>query len=103
MPDYKLTLGAEDDLLGIARYTIATWGAEQARRYERLLENHFRAIARNAVRTRVFLKHRPDLLFTHCEHHYVFHILLENKSPVILAVFHENMDLMTRIKQRLQE
>ena len=32
MPEYELTPAAEEDLLEIARYTIKTWGLEQAER-----------------------------------------------------------------------
>ena len=31
MPEYELTTFAEDDLKSIARYTIDTWGLEQAK------------------------------------------------------------------------
>jgi len=36
MLSYQLTLDAEDDLLGIAIYTIETWGLEQAGAAEEL-------------------------------------------------------------------
>jgi plasmid stabilization system protein ParE len=62
MADYELTEAADADLQAIARYTVATWGIEQARRYEALLESHFQSIGRRKARARVFLKHRPELL-----------------------------------------
>ncbi len=102
MPVYELTTAADADLQAIARYTISTWGIEKARRYEALLESHFRAIARQKARTRVFLKHRPELLVSRIEHHYVFHLVRENQCPLILAVFHESMDLMNRLRARLE-
>ena len=69
MPEYEFTTFAEDDLKSIARYTIDTWGLEQAKRYEAFLVKGFRQIAQGRITARVFLSHRPDLLFTHCEHH----------------------------------
>ena len=101
MPVYELTEGADADLQTIARYTISTWGIERARRYEALLEEHFRAIGRQKARTRVFLKRRPELLVSRISHHYVFHLVRENQGPLILAVLHENMDLMKRLRVRL--
>ncbi|MCB9854689.1 MAG: type II toxin-antitoxin system RelE/ParE family toxin [Phycisphaerales bacterium] len=101
MADYELTAAADDDLLGIARYTIDTWGIEQARHYEALLEKHFKAIGRGDVQARLVLEHRADLLFSRCEHHYVFLIRRENAVPLILAVFHERMDLINRLRDRL--
>ncbi len=73
MPDYELTTFAEDDLRGIARYTIDTWGLKQAKRYEASLAARFHKIAQGDVTPRTFLSHRPVLLVTHCEHHYIFY------------------------------
>ena len=103
MPSYELTQGADADLAGIARYTIDTWGEEQAERYGTLLEKHFQAIARQPDKGRVFLPHRPELRVSRCEHHYVFYLIRAKQSPLILAVFHERMDLMTRLRDRLGE
>src|SRR5689334_4588517 len=69
-PEYELTEAADSDLLAIARYTIKTWGIEQVHRYEAALEGHSRSIAQGNVRRRAFSPNRPDLFFTHCEHHY---------------------------------
>ncbi len=101
MAAYELTRAADADLQAIASYTVSTWGVQQARRYEALLEGHFGAIGNQKVRTRVFLKHRPELLVSHIGHHYVFHLVRGNQCPLILAVLHENMDLMNRLRDRL--
>lgn len=98
---YELTGAAEADIQAIARYAITTWGIEQARRYEVILESHLQAIGRRKARTKVFLKHRPELLVSRIQHHYVFHLVREKQCPLILAVLHENMDLMNRLRDRL--
>ena len=74
MPDYKLTMQAERDLRDIARYRIDKWGMAQAERYEAILSKRFQEVAQGVVTPRTFLKRRPDLLFTHCEHHYIFYL-----------------------------
>ena len=102
MAAYELTPAADSDLAEIARYTIETWGVPQARRYEARLKHHFALIARGKARTRVFLKHRPELLVSRCEHHYVFHRIRPEGRPLIIAVFHESMDLMSRMRKRLE-
>ncbi|HXT13759.1 MAG TPA: type II toxin-antitoxin system RelE/ParE family toxin [Candidatus Angelobacter sp.] len=102
-PEYQLTEAADQDLLAIARYTIRKWGVEQARRYEAILEDCFSAIAKGKIRPRVFLKRRPELLFTHCEHHYVFYVIKDDGWPLVIAVLHENMNLVARLKQRFSE
>jgi len=98
---YELTEEADADIQAIARYTVSTWGIEQARRYEALLEKHLRAIGRQKAQTRVFLNHRPELLVSRIEHHYVFHQVRKNQCPLVLAALHENMDLINRLRDRL--
>lgn len=101
MPGYELTALAEEDLRAIARYTVDTWGVQQAKRYEALLSKRFQEIAQSNVTPKVFLKNRPDLLFTHCEHHYIFYWQPKDREkPVVLAVLHERMNLMQRLKNR---
>ena len=100
---YELTHEAAEDLLGVAKYTIETWGFEQAQRYEAALEASFAAIAESKAGSKVFIKTRPELRVTRCEHHYIFHLEREKEPPLILAVLHENMDLITRIKKRLPQ
>ena len=101
MADYELTPDADSDLLKIARYTIKTWGEEQAELYEGHLRSSFEAIARGKTRTRALLKSRPDLLVSRCEHHYVFYRLRKGQTLLIIAVLHENMDLMNQLRERL--
>ena len=46
---------------------------------------------------------RDDVQSSRCEHHYVFSIHKEDENPVIVAVLHENMDLINRLNERLGE
>ncbi len=101
MKGYRLAPAAAQDLLEIAAYTIRTWGNEQAERYERALVDHFMALARGDVPTKAPIRGRPELIVSRCEHHYVFAVLQEGDSLLILAVLHEKMDLMTRLRRRL--
>jgi toxin ParE1/3/4 len=101
MPAYELAEAAEADLKDIAFYTISKWSAKQAVRYGALLETHFDSIAGGQAKTKPFLRHRADLRVSKVEHHYVFHLERDARCPLILAVFHESMDLMTRLRDRL--
>ena len=102
MVNYQLTPGADDDLLDIARYTIRTWGEEQANRYEAKLLAAFESIGQGSASKKAVLKEeRLDLQVTRCEHHYIFWSLRKNRPPLILAVLHENMKLMARLRERL--
>lgn len=101
MANYELTQAAEEDLKDIALYTVSKWGVKQATRYGALLDSHFEAIGNGKARTRIFLTHRPELRVSRVERHYVFHLERESTGPLILAVLHENMDLMARLRARL--
>jgi toxin ParE1/3/4 len=103
MAEYELTLDAENDLREIARYTTRTWGVAQTRKYKAALLRGFTGIAKETVHSRQPLPHRPDVRSCRCEHHYVFSIHEEDEKPVIVAVLHENMDLIERLRERLEE
>ena len=79
MPDYHLTPEADDDLIEIARYTLKTWGEEQAEHYENKLRSVFEAIACGKAHSREVKKHRPELRVSRCEHHYIFYRLRKNQ------------------------
>lgn len=101
MPDYELTPGAESDLLDIALYTLENHGLRQTDIYEAALERNFKGINSGETRTRVVFDHWPELRVSRCEHHYVFALLRDQDCPLIVGVFHEKMDLMTRLRERL--
>ena len=101
MASYRLTPDAENDLLRIAEYTVETWGVKQARRYEAALVRCFAALGQGSARTSTPLTHRPELKSCRCQHHYVFSLHEEGDRPTIIAVLHEKMDLITRLRERL--
>lgn len=101
MSEYVLADSAEDDLEKIAEYTVNSWGVEQARRYGTALAAHFRALAANDVKTKAVFTNWPELLVSRCQHHYVFSLQRATSPITILAVFHENMDLPARLRERL--
>lgn len=101
MPDYDLSLEAEEDLRKIARYTLSKWGVEQTRRYEAALTKCFDSIAQGKVVPRRLNRNRSDLLYVNCEHHYVFYCQRHDVRPLIIAIFHERMDLISRLSNRL--
>lgn len=101
MVDYELTEAADQDLLDIAGYTIETWGTQQLERYQGAFKQCFEAMSQGKARAQVFFDQWPELLFCRCEHHYIFFVLPERRGPLILAVFHERMDLINRLQARL--
>ncbi len=76
-------------------------GLEQAERYLAQLEAHFGVLAAGTVHERIVFEHRSDLRVTRCRHHFVFFVRAA-AGVLILAVFHERMDLMARLRDRLE-
>ncbi|GJL51199.1 type II toxin-antitoxin system RelE/ParE family toxin [Candidatus Nitrospira salsa] len=102
MLSYELTKDAEADLEEIIRYTTLTWGLEQAERYFKNLQRCFNKIGTRQDTRKSFHKHLPQAFVVPCEHHYVFYLLPKQSKPQIIAVFHERMDLMHRLKERFE-
>lgn len=104
MPSYQLTPDAEADLDEIAEYTLSEWGADQQLRYGELLEAAFERIAEGTAISRPVLEAFPHLYVSRCEHHYVFYLRAERQEPPrIIAVLHERMNMIARIRRRLSE
>ena len=72
MASYDLTLAAEEDLMGIWRYTFVTWGLGQADKYLGQLGDCFDAIGSRRTPPRS-LPQLPDEVCMHpCQRHYIF-------------------------------
>lgn len=103
MTSYVLTAAAEADMRGIIRYTRKQWGDAQVRRYiEKLEQGIAHLVARQGPFKDMSVLY-PALLMAHCEHHYVFCLPRENAPALIVAIFHDRMDLMVRLADRLKD
>jgi toxin ParE1/3/4 len=99
MQSYDLTLAAETDLRDIWRYTYKTWGPEQADKYFDQIEACCEAVGDRRARSKA-LDGLPGGVHIHrCEHHFI--VWLVGSRPVIVAILHERMDFMQRLKARL--
>lgn len=101
MRAYVLTEGAEADLRDIIRYTRKQWGATQVRRYMGKLEQSIISLAAGKGPFTVVNELYPALRMARFEHHYVFCLPREDGPALVVAIFHERMDLMTRLADRL--
>ncbi|MDS1140634.1 type II toxin-antitoxin system RelE/ParE family toxin [Pusillimonas sp. SM2304] len=99
---YALTTAAESDTREIIRYTRQHWGDAQVRRYIETLEEGISRLALGRGTFKDMSTIYPGLRMAHIEHHYVFCLARENAPALIVAVFHERMDLMTRLTSRLK-
>ncbi|WCR12273.1 type II toxin-antitoxin system RelE/ParE family toxin [Paracoccus stylophorae] len=99
MKSYDLTRAAEEDLRGIWEYSCETWGIDQADRYLDQIEACCEAIGNDQARSKARDALPDDVRVYRCEHHYLF--WLSSDRPIILAILHERMDLVNRLKDRL--
>lgn len=95
---YILTQSAKKDVKGIWNYTADKWGVEQADRYHRQLESHFLAIACRELLGRQVPDTDENTWSVRCDHYIFF---LPGERTVILAVLHEKMNLIARLRERL--
>ncbi|GAB6039795.1 type II toxin-antitoxin system RelE/ParE family toxin [Endothiovibrio diazotrophicus] len=100
-PDYILTAAAEADMRSIIRYTRKRWGNAQVRRYVAALEQGIARLAAGQGAIEDMDALYPSLRMAQCEHHYVFCLPREKAPALIVAIFHERMDLITRLNDRL--
>lgn len=104
MPNFDLTLAAEDDLTKIWLYTHETWGFEQAEHYYDLIAACCEAVGSGKARLKPVTGLQSDVHVHRCEQHYIFYLppnTSPNKRPVILAILHGRMDFVQRLKDRL--
>lgn len=98
---YVLTKGAEADLHDITHYTIAQWGVEQCRTYIAALEGKAEAVARGQGIFKDMSFLIPGLRVATSGKHYIFCVPQTNGPSIILAILHERMDMLARLKSRL--
>lgn len=99
MTAYRFTRSAREDLIDIWLYTQETWDEVQADVYQDALHLCCERIAAGRVQAR----HVPGLdgvRAYRCQHHYLFFVE-QNSAVIILAVLHERMNLVERLRDRL--
>lgn len=101
MSAYLLTEAADADLRNIIRYTRNQWNDEQVRRYIAKLEKGIGRLAAGEQPFKNLSAVYPALRVALCENHYVFCLARDAALPLIVAIFHERMDLITRLGDRL--
>lgn len=90
MPTFRLSRRAEADLLGIAEYTLRTWGKEQALRYVDELEACCRQLSDNPALGRACDDIRHGLRRMEHGRHVVFYRRVGN-GIVVSRILHQRM------------
>lgn len=99
---YVLTLAAEGDLRDIIRYTRKQWGDAQTRSYVAKLQAGMESVATGEGFFKDVFALHPCLRMARCEHHYIFCLPRDDAPALVVAIFHERMDLMVRLAARLE-
>jgi toxin ParE1/3/4 len=99
---YVVSKGAAADLREITQYTLKTWGEVQRRTYIADLERSAEALAKGEGVFKDMGFVISGLRMVLSGKHYIFCMPQDGKPSVILAILHERMDLMERLKERLR-
>ena len=98
---YQFTVDAENDLREILSYTLENFGKRQTLKYSKQLNFCFEklGIQKRLIKEFKIKKHRVQVI--HCQKHYIFGLIRKKLQVLIMAIFHERMDLMRRLQKRL--
>lgn len=81
----------------IIRYTRKQWGDAQVRRYIAKLEQGIARPATGQAPFKDMSALHPAMRMVQCEHQYVFCLPQHDAPALIVAIFHERMNLMARL------
>ena len=99
MAPYIFTRSAREDLIDIWLYTQERWGEAQADRYQNELHDCCARIAVGEIRAKP-VPAINGVKSHHCGHHYLFFVD-QRETIVVIAVLHERMELIKRLRDRL--
>ena len=99
---YEISINAENDLREIAQYTLNKWGNKIFEQYRRGLIKTFDAIANKEVLEKRVSKNLSDVFVSKYRHHFIFYLKTSDHKPIIIAVIHEQRDILNHLIERLQ-
>lgn len=101
MTAYILSKSAQRDLQGIVEYSLKNWGKNKAQEYIYALEQGATELAQGAGYYKEWFDVAQNLRIKHVKHHYIFCLAEPNDVPIVIAIFHERMDLLKKLRHRL--
>lgn len=102
MRHYELSRLAERDLDEIIDYTVAYHSFERMHDYTDALDHAAERLALGEGFYKKLPEIHPDLRVKRSGKHYIFGLMVGDKSMVVIAFFHESMDYIARLKDRLE-
>jgi plasmid stabilization system protein ParE len=98
---YVLTRSAAADLRSIIRYTLEQWGEAQCRAYVARIEAAASELALGKGTFKRLDELIPGLRARRAGRHVLFCLPRPEQPALILAILHERMDFIARLKERL--
>lgn len=100
-PKFIYTHEAQVELREIVRYTALQWGVAQAREYAQRIDETAADLAAGQGVYKDWDTVLPGLRVKAAGSHFVFCVVRPGKPALVLAILHQRMDLMARLKDRL--
>lgn len=98
---YQFTVDAENDLREILSYTQENFGKRRALKYSKQLNSCLEKLGNQKKLIKEFNIKKHEMQVIHCQKHYIFGLIRGGLPVLIIAIFHERMDLMRRLQKRL--
>ncbi len=102
MSSYELSEDAIADLDEITDYTFENHGVVQALKYIDTLDECATNLSMGHGHYKTLPELHPQLRMKHCQHHYIFGVIRELRPMLVVAILHERMKLIERVKKRLE-
>lgn len=98
---YVLSRSAGADLSHISRYTAEKWGETQRQAYVQQLQDAATDLALGRGAFKDWSAVLPGLRMKTVASHCIFAVHRPGRPALVLAILHERMDLLVRLKSRL--
>jgi plasmid stabilization system protein ParE len=98
---YERSHAALQDWQEIVEYTLDHHGESQTEKYTAGLISCIEAMSMSMGHYKDAKIEGYIIRIKHCQNHYIFGLVRKNTPLMVIAFFHERMDLMSRLKNRL--
>ncbi len=99
---FRQTQAALEDWQGIVEYTLDKYGEKQTRKYLRGLQDCMKTMTKGEGHYKDIKIQAHTVRVKHCQKHYIFGLMQSDEPMLVLAIFHERMELMKQLKKRLK-
>lgn len=99
---YEQLPEVDEDWREIADYTYKKWGERKLREYTSDLEKSIELMVSGKCHYKEIQVYRRVVRVKQCGHHYIFGLMRKDKPMLVLAILHERMKMIKRVRKRLK-